>query len=293
VIDIRQVTKRYGRVSALREISTRIRPGEALALWGHNGAGKTTLIRCVLGVIRYDGEVTIAGVDARRDGKRARSLVGYVPQELSFHDDTRLGTAMAFFAELRRVDHADAAAALGAVGLDGHASKRLRELSGGMKQRLAMAIALLSDPPVIVLDEPTSNLDAAGRRAVVDMLGDLRSAGKTIVFASHRSDEVLALADRVLVLDDGRLVEDRTPEALWPQESRGRRVRLHVTDGQEAAALAVLGRAGHAAELNGHGLCVTTPRNRKGDPITLLVRSQIDVRDFEVLADPSPNGEER
>ncbi len=291
MIHIHTVTKRYGRVTALHDVSARIRPGEALALWGHNGAGKTTLIRCLLGVIRYEGEVTIAGVDVRRDGKRARALVGYVPQELAFHDDTQLGAAMAFFAELRRVGRRDAAAALRAVGLEGHDSKRLRELSGGMKQRLAMAIALLSDPPVIVLDEPTSNLDAAGRRAVVEMLRDLRTGGKTIVFASHRSDEVLALADRVLVLDDGRLVEDRVPGELWPGEGPGQRLRLHVAEGQETSALAVLDRGGHVAELNGNGLCVTTPRNRKGDPITLLVRSEIDVRDFEVLADPSPHGE--
>jgi ABC-type multidrug transport system ATPase subunit len=283
VIDVRNVSKRFGRVVAVRDVSCTVEDGEALALWGSNGAGKTTLIRCLLGVTRFTGEITIGGVDVRRDGKRARSLIGYVPQELAFHDDTRLGAAMSFFARLRLVGREDAERALRAVGLHGHEGKRLRELSGGMKQRLALAIALLSDPPVIVLDEPTSNLDAGGRRSVVDTLRDLRKSGKTLVFASHRPEEVAGLADRMLVLDDGRSTGIVTPTEMWAAHQDTHIVRLHVAQGEEETAFGVLRDAGHTVELNGNGLCVTAPRHRKGAPIAVLHHAAIHVQDFEVL----------
>src|SRR5690606_17373798 len=183
-------TKRFRRVAAVDGVSFDLDAGGALALWGSNGAGKTTLIRCILGVFRCRGAIAINGLDVRCRGRAARALVGYVPQELSFHDDTRLGGAIAFFARLRGVDLDRAREALRTVQLDGHERTRVRDLSGGMKQRLALAVALVSDPPLIVLDEPTSNLDASGRADVMDTLRALKARGKTIVFASHRPEEV-------------------------------------------------------------------------------------------------------
>jgi len=280
-----KISKRFGRVEAVADVSFELDSGGALALWGSNGAGKTTLIRCLLGVIRCRGSASIDGVDVRRRGRHARALVGYVPQELAFHDDARLGSAMSFFAGLRRVSRQRASDSLAAVGLAGHERKRVRDLSGGMKQRLALAIALLSDPPVIVLDEPTSNLDAAGRGEVVETLQRLRRDGKTLLFASHRPDEVISLAERVLVLERGRVVRDTTPGELWPTEKPVQVVRLHLTMANESEAADALREAGHAVHLNGQGLCVAVPRDRKAEPIATLARKQIEVRDIEVLDD--------
>ncbi len=283
MICAKSITKRFGIVEAVSDVSFTIEQGGALALWGSNGAGKTTLIRCLLGVIRHRGRVTINGVDVRKRGRHARALVGYVPQELAFHDDARLGSAMMFFAKLRGVDRAHAAHSLDAVGLTGHERKRVRDLSGGMKQRLALAVALLSDPPLIILDEPTSNLDAAGRGEVVLTLQQLREAGKTLLFASHRPDEVISLADRVLVLERGRLERETTPAELWPTKKPVQIVRLYLNMASETEAADALRLAGHAVHLNGHGLCVAVPRDRKAEPIATLARQQIEVRDIEVL----------
>lgn len=283
MISATKVTKRFGRVVAVRDAGFRLEPGEALALWGSNGAGKTTLIRCLLGVVRFRGRASIGGVDVRRRGRQARALVGYVPQELAFHDDARLASSMLFFAGLRRATRADAARALEAVGLAGHERKRVRDLSGGMKQRLALAIAMLADPPVIVLDEPTSNLDAAGRGEVVETLRRLKASGKTLLFASHRPDEVIGLADRVLVMERGRIERDTTPEGLWPTRTGVQVMRLHLSMATEDAAAAVLREAGHAVHLNGHGLCVAVPRDRKAGPIHALAERSIEVRDIELL----------
>ncbi|MGE3163911.1 MAG: ABC transporter ATP-binding protein [Planctomycetota bacterium] len=279
------VSKHFGSVPAVNDVTFDLDEGSALALWGSNGAGKTTLIRCLLGVIRFRGDVVLGGFDVRKRGRHARALVGYVPQELAFHEDVRLGSALLFFAGLRRASHAAAAHALATVGLAGHEQKRVRDLSGGMKQRLALAIATLGDPPVIVLDEPTSNLDAAGRGEVVETLGRLKQSGKTLLFASHRPDEVIALADRVLILEAGRLERETTPSELWPTAAPVQVVRLYLSMALETEAARVLRAAGHAVHLNGHGLMVAVPRDRKAGPIHALARSNIEVRDLEVLED--------
>ncbi|MEC9373577.1 MAG: ABC transporter ATP-binding protein [Planctomycetota bacterium] len=285
MIRAEHITKRFGRIDAVSDVSFTLEHGDSLALWGSNGAGKTTLIRCLLGVIRCRGAASIGGVDVRRRGRHARALVGYVPQELAFHDDARLGAAMLFFARLRRTSDAEASESLAAVGLAGHEHKRVRDLSGGMKQRLALAVALLGDPRLIVLDEPTSNLDAAGRGEVVETLQSLRNRGKTLLFASHRPDEVITLADRILVMDRGRVMRDTTPSELWPTEKPVQVIRLYLTMASEADAAEALREAGHAVHLNGHGLCVAVPRDRKAEPISILARRQINVRDIEVLDD--------
>jgi len=285
MINCSHVTRRFGRVRAVNNVSFTLEPATAMALWGSNGAGKTTLIRCILGIIRCKGRITIDGVGVRRRGPAARSLVGYVPQELAFHDDVRLGSAMVFFARLRHATNSDARAALDAVGLTGHERTRVRDLSGGMKQRLALAIALLTDPPLVVLDEPTSNLDAAGRGEVVETLRNLKERGKTLLFASHRPGEVIALADRVLVLEKGRVERDLTPAELWPSESAIQLVRLHLSMATDADAADILRQAGHAVHLNGHGLCVAVPRDRKAAPIHTLAQRNIEVRDIEIIRD--------
>jgi len=260
MIRVSHVTKRFRTVVAVDDLSFSMEQGESIALWGSNGAGKTTLIRCMLGIFPCEGSVSIMDIDVRKHGKRARSLVGYVPQELAFHDDARLGASILFFAHLRKVNAQAAAIALGKVGLQGHERKRVRDLSGGMKQRLALA-----------------------RGEVVETLCSLRDLGKTLVFASHRPDEVLALGSRVLVMEQGKLINDTTPQGLWPSESRVQTLRLYLSMGTDESAARVLRDAGHAVNLNGHGLCVSVPRNRKGEPVSVLAKAEIEVRDFEIL----------
>ena len=205
MIEVRDLVKRFGKRAVLDGVSFRVREGEAIALCGSNGAGKTTVIRCVLGLQPHEGSIRVNGRDAARDGKAARASIGYVPQELAFQENVPVGETIAFYARLRRAGDDEVSRLLREVGLFDAASRPAGALSGGMKQRLALAIALLGDPPVLLLDEPTSNLDPEGREAFLKRLVALREAGKTILFTSHRGDEVEALADRVLFLDAGKL----------------------------------------------------------------------------------------
>jgi ABC-type multidrug transport system ATPase subunit len=228
MIQIADVRKRFGRARVLDGVDFDVLAGQSVALWGSNGAGKTTLIRCLLGLIDFDGRIRVAGLDVRRDGKRVRRLLGYVPQELAFYDDFRVIEAARYLARLRDADVSACEPALADLGLLAHARKRVRELSGGMKQRLALSVALLNDPPLLVLDEPTSNLDSAGRQSLMELLLQLKAAGKTILFISHRPEEVRGLADRVLTLEAGRVLTDvATPH-------------LHRTDDDDADDAALL-----------------------------------------------------
>lgn len=217
MIAVRDLHKRFGRARVLNGVSFEVARGEAVALWGPNGAGKSTVLRCALGLLDYRGTITVAGRDVRRDGRAARRRIGYVPQELSFYDDMRVRDAMRFFRRIRGAGRAEAERLLDRAGLGDHRAKRIRALSGGMKQRLALAIALLADPPVLLLDEPTSNLDAAGRADVLTRLQRLHHAGKTLLFTSHRSEEMERLADRVLTLENGAIIGERRPR----RRSRG------------------------------------------------------------------------
>jgi ABC-type multidrug transport system ATPase subunit len=193
----------------LDRVSFTIRRGEAVALIGPNGSGKTSLLRCLLGFVPFTGLLTVAGHDVVREPIVTRTLVGYVPQQAAF-EDVCARDVLAFVAKLRRIDRARIGVLLALVGLAGHALDRVRTFSGGMRQRLALAVALLPDPPVLLFDEPTANLDRAGQELFRHLVANLRRDGHTLVLASHRREEVAELTDRALQLDCGRLV---LPEA--------------------------------------------------------------------------------
>lgn len=211
-LEIESVVKSYGKLSVLNGVSFAVSHGQSVALWGSNGAGKTTLIRCILGLIDFQGTIRLEGLDVMRHGKRARRLIGYVPQELTLPDDFLVLEAMEFLAKIKKAPLASCKTILADLGLLEHAQKRIRELSGGMKQKLGLSAALLNDPPVLILDEPTSNLDSAARHTLLALLLKQKEAGKTLLFISHRPEEVRGLANRVLTLEYGKVLTDLTAE---------------------------------------------------------------------------------
>ena len=283
MIEYSHVTKRFGKFTAVDDLSFALQPQEALALWGPNGAGKTTAIKCLLGLLRYRGMISVDGMDAGKNGKAVRRLLGYVPQELAFYADmSALDTAL-FYARLKGVAAERAQEAMQQVGLAEHGNKPVGALSGGMKQRLALGLALLADPPILVLDEPTSNLDAAARELFLAMLRDVKRAGKTIIFTSHRLEEVEALADTVLVMDGGRLTLVCAAAELPDRLGLRSRVKLRLPASQLERALAVLTTAGFTVSRNGVGVLVDVLPDQKAQPIQTLYDADVEVTDFEVL----------
>lgn len=212
MIEVEHLTKRYGAARAVADLSFTVRAGTAVAMWGHNGAGKTTTLRCVLGLVPFEGTIRVGGCDVRGEPRAVRRLIGYVPQSLGYYDLSVAETVELFRALKKVGDPSRGERALELVGLSGEGGKRAGALSGGMRQRLALALALLADPPVLLLDEPTASLDARGRADLLRLLRGCKRAGKTLLFASHRPEEVRLLADRVLVLENGALAMECGPE---------------------------------------------------------------------------------
>jgi ABC-type multidrug transport system ATPase subunit len=252
---VENLRKRFGANTAVEAVSFQVRRGEAVALWGPNGAGKTTILRCVLGLFPYEGSVCLAGHEVQQHGKAARQLIGFVPQELGLYDDLTVQETLTLYSNLKQADPDAGAVLLEQVHLTAQAHKPVRNLSGGMKQRLAVALALLGDPPLLVLDEPTANLDAGARADLVALLVALKARGKTLVFSSHRLEEVQALADRVLVLAGGRLVTITVPHQLTSLY-HATAVRLYVAGDMLDPALRTLTAQGFHASRNGKSLRV-------------------------------------
>lgn len=282
MIRITGLTKKYGQFKAVDNLSLSIESGESIALWGPNGAGKTTVIRSVLGLVRSKGQIEIAGINARKHGRDARRAIGYVPQEMTLYDDLRVDETVSFYARLKRVSAERAAASLEQVELSDHRRKRVRELSGGMKQRLVLALAQLTDPPILILDEPTSNLDAAGRESFISALSELNQRGKTVLFSSHRVEEVRQLATRVAVLEKGKLRTICTPQKLAEQTGLRCVMRVFVDPDSIRSAMNALATNGYVTRQNGRGLLVEVDPLEKAGPLHVLSQGNIRVSDFEL-----------
>ncbi len=282
IIEARGLTKAFGDLVALDEVSFQIAAGESVAVWGPNGAGKTTALRALLGVIPYEGTVLVGGADSWRQGRRARGLIGFVPQEVTFQADLGVVETLDLFARLRRVDDSRIDEILELLGLEDQSEKKVRELSGGLKQRLALGVALLADPPVLLLDEPTANLDAKSRGDFLEMLERLKGRGTTLICSSHRPEEVLALASRVLYLEDGRLSADDTPRSLYLDRHRDAEIWLRVAGERADEAEALLATEGLESKRLGPHLVIRLDAGRKALPFNLLAEAGIRLEDFEL-----------
>jgi ABC-2 type transport system ATP-binding protein len=213
-VRIENLTKRYDGRAVVAELDLAVRRGEILALLGPNGAGKTTTVEIVEGYRRPDaGSVSVLGLDPLRDARRLRPRVGLMLQRGGLHRHLRPIEALELFAAFYR-DPLDPGDVLRKVGLHSAARSRYRDLSGGERQRLSLGLALIGRPELAILDEPTAAMDARARRATWGMLRELREAGTTILMTTHLIEEAEQLADRVAIIDRGRLVALGTPFEL-------------------------------------------------------------------------------
>lgn len=281
MISVSQLTKTFGRLTAVDRLSFGVQAGEVVALWGANGAGKTTALRCLLHLIPFSGQIHVHGLDVCRQGRAVRQQVGFVPQTLSFHDDLTAAETLTFYARLKRLPAgSDLSPLLDQLALAPHLAQRVQNLSGGLKQRLALALALLADPPILILDEPTANLDIRAREDFLLQLQRLKQQGKTVVFSSHRLEEVTALADRVLLLESGRLVIDAPPRELERRLGWETTLHLYLPPQMIAPALDTLAAGGLAVSRNGRGVRVQVAPGQKAESLRLLHEAGITVEDF-------------
>jgi len=222
ILAVDGLRKRYGDTEVVRGLSFSIRRGECFALLGPNGAGKTTTLRCCLGLIDPDGgTIDLVGEPVPKAAREARVRVGVVPQMDNLDPDFTVRENLLIYGGYFRLRRSDLDARIPRLlefaGLAGKASTSIRTLSGGMKRRLTLARALVNDPDLLILDEPTTGLDPQARHLIWDGLRQLLNQGKTILLTTHFMDEAERLATRLAVIDHGRMIACDAPRALIAQ----------------------------------------------------------------------------
>jgi ABC-2 type transport system ATP-binding protein len=224
IVETRELTKHYGRLPALNDCTLTVRRGEVFGLLGPNGSGKTTLLRLLMGFLRPTrGAATIDGRNCYRDSVAVHSGVSYLPGDVRMFRAMRGRDVLTFFARLRGESTAIRSVGLAArLGLD--LSRRVSQSSTGMRQKLALAAVLAADVPLLILDEPTSNLDPTVRATVLTTIREAKAAGRTVIFSSHVMSEVEQVCDRVVILRNGQLVHDQAMSDI----QRGHRIHARL-----------------------------------------------------------------
>ena len=251
-IQVRDLTKHYGPVVAVRAAGFDVAPGEIFGLLGVNGAGKTTIIECLLGLRQPDaGTITLDGIDARTHPREARRRVGAQLQSAALQDRITPRQALGLFASFYPAA-ADPGELLERFNLTSRADAAFDTLSGGQRQRLFLALAFVNQPAVLVLDEPTAGLDPQSRRELHRLIEGFKSGGRTVLLSTHDLAEAQQLCDRIGVLHEGRIIAAATPEELIARSPARPRFSLRTRRPLAAAALAALpGRTGHRAQGDG------------------------------------------
>jgi len=254
IIEVDRLSKHYGDLRAVDDVSFSVAEGEILGLLGHNGAGKTTTIRMLTGRARpTSGRALIAGHDVVRERERVKPLINLVFEEQNLYERQTGRENLQLFAKLYGAPPARVAELLERVGLTDAASRRIRTYSSGMKQRLLIARALVNDPRVLFLDEPTKGLDPSSAREVRSIVRDHASAGATVFLTTHYMEEADELCDRVAFLAAGAIVALDTPRELklrFGERTATVLLRdrseheIHLDDGDDAARLAAWMAAG-------------------------------------------------
>jgi linearmycin/streptolysin S transport system ATP-binding protein len=220
VLEIRNVRKTFGPLVAVDDVSFSVEPGQLVGLLGPNGAGKTTTVSIIAGLVTSDrGDVLVGGAPMSGDTDPLKRKIGLVPQDLALYDELTARDNLRFFGALYGLSGAalDRAmtSALTLVGLSDRARERVKAFSGGMKRRLNLAAGLLHDPDVLLLDEPTVGVDPQSRNAIFDNLEELKRRGKALLYTTHYMEEAERLADRIVVIDRGKVVANDTLAGLY------------------------------------------------------------------------------
>jgi ABC-2 type transport system ATP-binding protein len=234
MLQVDRLSKRYGDRVAVNSISFSIAQGETVGLLGPNGAGKTTAIAMIGGISRPDGGVvSLGGLSLARDVNALKRRVGLVPQDLALYEELSAWANLQLFGGLYGLGAAEleprAKTALALVGLADRSNDRVKTFSGGMKRRLNIAGALLHEPDLILLDEPTVGVDPQSRNAIFDNLEELKRRGKTLLYTTHYMEEAERLCDRVLILDHGQILANDTVAYFKRQYANLEAAFMHLT----------------------------------------------------------------
>ncbi|MEV0611070.1 ABC transporter ATP-binding protein [Polymorphospora rubra] len=236
-LEVRNLHKRYGQHVAVDDVSFTVEEGEVFGIIGPNGAGKTTTVESIAGLRTPDsGSISVLGLDPIKDRAEVRERLGVQLQESSFPDAIKVAEALELYSSFYR-NPADWRELMELLGLAEKRNTRYKALSGGQKQRLSIALALVGNPKVAILDELTTGLDPQARRDTWSLIERVRDTGVTILLVTHFMDEAERLSDRIAVIDDGRVAAVDTPAGLIAQSSAMQQVRFRVSQPLDKSVL--------------------------------------------------------
>ncbi|MDA3647858.1 ABC transporter ATP-binding protein [Saccharopolyspora indica] len=281
IIEVDNLVKRYGDHTAVNGVGFAVEPGEIFGILGPNGAGKTTTVECIEGLRTPDGgTVRVCGIDPRHDTGELRQLLGAQLQQSDLPDKIEVGEAMELYSSFYR-DPADWRALLDLLDLTDKIGTQFRRLSGGQKQRLSIALALIGNPKVAVLDELTTGLDPQARRDAWELIELVRDRGVTILLVTHFMEEAERLCDRLAVIDSGRVVAVDTPSGLVSSVDDRQRIRFRPSAPLDHAVLAAIPEVA-SVERAGDRLVVTGTGNLLLAVTTVLARHRVVAADLRV-----------
>ncbi|MFF0252898.1 ABC transporter ATP-binding protein [Micromonospora zamorensis] len=281
VIEVTHLRKRYGDLVAVEDVSFTVEAGEIFGVLGPNGAGKTTTVECVAGLRVPDGGgVSVLGLDPRRDAAQLRQRVGVQLQESQLPDRLRVAEALELYASFYR-NPADPAALIDKLGLGEKRNTAYKKLSGGQKQRLSIALALVGNPEIAILDELTTGLDPQARRDTWGLIEQVRDSGVTIVLVTHFMEEAERLCDRVAVIDRGRVVALDSPAGLVSAVAPEQRIRFRPSAPVDDRLLTDLPEVS-AVQRTGSQVVVTGTGDLLHAVTSVLARHQIVAADLRL-----------
>jgi ABC-2 type transport system ATP-binding protein len=281
VIEVRNLHKAYGDTVAVDDVSFTVQEGEIFGILGPNGAGKTTTVECVEGLRTADrGEISVLGLDPLRDRAELTQQLGVQLQDSQLPDRLKVAEALDLYSSFYR-NPADWRALVDVLGLADKAGTAFKKLSGGQKQRLSIALALVGNPRVAVLDELTTGLDPQARRDTWELIEGVRDRGVTIVLVSHFMEEAERLCDRVAVIDSGRILVVDTPAALAERVETEQRIQFRPSVPLDDALLTSLPEVTSVLH-RGEVVVVTGTSNALNAVMSVLARNQIVAQQLRV-----------
>jgi len=288
VIKVENLTRRFGEFVAVDHVSFEVGAGEVVGYLGPNGSGKTTTIRMLLGLLEpSDGKATVLGFDAFKQSEEVRARAGYMSQKFAIYDDLTVLENLTFYGGVYGIrDKARIKRTLEQVGLRGHDSTLTRSLSAGWRQRLALGIALVHEPKLLFLDEPTSGVDPTARRAFWDLIYELAENGVTILVTTHYMDEA-EYCERVGIMRDGKLLAMDTPSNLKRNLIPGDVWEVFAEPLQDGLAVLPDIEGVLSVGLAGDHLRTITEKGKKKDELLKVLKARdVNVRDI-VIGEPT------
>ena len=285
MVRLERFEKRYGKVPAVRPLDLEVKRGESFALLGPNGSGKTTIIRALVGLHRPSaGRILVDGLDVVRSPNRVKERLSYAPQRVTMPEMLTAREVVTMFGRLKGVPDERGEEVLDLFSLTDAADRRTREFSGGMLQRLGLAVAFLKEVPLFVLDEPTVNLDLLGVDRLRRLLGELGRKGTTVVFSSHIVQSAMQLADRVAVLVEGSLVKLEEAPVFRAAVTRRTTVRVVLDRVDDGVLEAVRGAGAETSSRNGRQMFFTAQPERRLEIIRAIEAAGVTIEEVHTEA---------